>query len=265
MANLTFPQLSSGAVVQYPLQKSKVVRNITNYLPDGTVILQPDPGASRTVWQMSYEALSSSDVETLAECFSSCQGRLSAFTFIDPSDNMLQNSSNPTAAPWQAGSLLHWSSGATDPTLANNGFTVTNTGQGDAECVQTISVPANYQYCFSIYAQSSEPADLRLVRRGTQTEAVTQVRVGPEWTRLVSAGRLEDSSANFTVGIRLAAGQAIRVFGPQLEAQVTPSRYRATFSNSGVYSNAHWAVDELKFTADGPEQFSTKFSIEANR
>jgi len=59
-------------------------------------------------------------------------------------------------------------------------------------------------------------------------------------------------------------GQQVTVYGLQLEAQLQPSRYRPTRGMGGVYSNAHWAVDELPVMAQAPNLFSTSFSIETN-
>jgi hypothetical protein len=68
----------------------------------------------------------------------------------------------------------------------------------------------------------------------------------------------------FSVAIRLAPGQQIQLYGPQLEAQLAPSRYRATARNGAVYAQAHWAVDDLVISAEAPNLFSTAFSIETS-
>jgi len=88
--------------------------------------------------------------------------------------------------------------------------------------------------------------------------------VGQNWSRITSSGALNDTGTGLSVAISLAAGQSISLFGPQLEPQFAPSRYRATYSSAGLYPNAHWAVPELVFTAQGPNLFSTSFSIETS-
>jgi hypothetical protein len=75
--------------------------------------------------------------------------------------------------------------------------------------------------------------------------------------------RLNDSGTSITAAIQLKAGQAVQVFGPQLEAQANASTYRPTSSASGIYSNAHWASNQLIFSANGPSSFASSFSIES--
>jgi hypothetical protein len=154
--------------------------------------------------------------------------------------------------------------GVADPVGTSFAFTVTNNGPVTEEVTQTLAVPANYQYCFSLYALSAPSSPpLTLVRRGASAEVATSYEIGPAWRRLVSAGELGDSGAEFTVAIRLLAGQQVTLYGPQLEPQIAPSRYRATSLTGGVYAVSHWAVDDLVITAEAPNLFSTSFSIEA--
>lgn len=262
MANLYYPQLTSGALAQYPIRKTRLVRTIKNVLQDGSMILFADPDAARLGWQLAYLDLSATDSGALQEHFDACVGPFHAFTFIDPTDNMLVSSSDFTAAAWQTSSLIDVTPGATDPDGGSAGFTVTNTGQADREVSQTLIVPANYQYCFSLYARSFGPSIISLIRRGASLEQTTSSAIGPGWTRVVSSGNLDDPSTSLTVAVSLAAGQQIGIYGIQLEPQIAPSRYRPTAQIGGVYATAHWTVDQLSFVAEAPNLFSTSFSIE---
>lgn len=101
-----------------------------------------------------------------------------------------------------------------------------------------------------------------LIRRGSAMQDETSVPTGPNWTRVVSSGQLNDPGAGITIGLSLAPGQQVQIYGPQLEAQIAPSRYRPTAQSGGVYSNAHWAIEQLSVTALAPSVFSTVLSIE---
>jgi hypothetical protein len=153
--------------------------------------------------------------------------------------------------------------GVLDPFGGTLAFTVTNTSQIAQELTQRLVVPADYQYCFSIYVLSAQIAPVILGRRGLSTAATASYSAGPAWTRLVSSGRLTDSSDQLSVVISLAAGQQVSLYGPQLEAQTAPARYRSTTNSGAVYSNAHWGVEELSMTAEAPDLLSVSFSIEA--
>ncbi len=264
MPNLYYPQLSSGAIAQYPIRKMQVARTIKNVLPDGSMILMSDPDGARVVWQIAYAELSSTDVNALQTHFNACVGPFHAFTFIDPTDNMLVSSSDLTVSPWIVPSSVVLGGETEDPLGGTGAFTVTNTGQISEQISQTVQVPASYQYCFSVYALSTSPAQITLLLQGPAMQDSTVVTIGPAWTRAVFSARLSDFGIGFTVGISLMPGQQIQLFGPQLEAQLVPSSYCATARTGGVYPNAHWAIDQLVVTADAPNLFSMACSIETS-
>src|SRR4051794_20474681 len=137
MADLFYPQLTSGALAQYPLRKTRIARTIKNILPDGNMIVLPDSGARRTIWQLQYSNLSFADIQALQSHFKACKGPLSAFTFIDPTGNMLVSSTDLTTAVWQKSSLLQIQTGTTDPFGGTTAQTITNYGQNTQELNQT--------------------------------------------------------------------------------------------------------------------------------
>jgi hypothetical protein len=267
MGELFFPQLASGALAQYPIQKTRVVPTIKNVLPDGSMIVASElnfnPYASRLLVQLSYSDLETADIQALQAHFGACLGPLRRFTFIDPTDNMLASSSDLTAVNWQRGAI-QIIPGAVDPNGGHEGFVLTNVGQASQGIVQTLAVPAHYQYCLSAYVTSMQDGSVVLSRSGTSASTSTAAPVRSAWTRVSSSGRLSDGGTKLTVGLILMPGQQVTVYGFQLEAQLQPSRYRATQDTGGVYSNAHWAVDELPVMAQAPNLFSTSFSIETN-
>jgi len=267
MGNLYFPQLSSGALAQYPIQKARIVPTVKNVMLDGNMWLCPglsfNSHASRMVWELNYAALSQVDAQALQSHFSACVGPLRAFTFIDPTDNMLVASGDFTNAGWQKGAI-QIISGVVDPQGGSDATVLTNTSQANQQLVQTLNVPANYQYCLSAYATCTQAATIVLMRSGSTASDTTSLSVGSSWTRLVSSGRLNDAGTTLTVGMMLAPGQQITIYGMQLEAQLQPSRYRSTGQAGGVYPSAHWATDELALIATAPNLYSTSFSIETN-
>ena len=262
MSSLFFPQLASGALAQYPIKKTRLVRTIKNVLADGSMVLLNDPNGGHQLWQLAYTGLGTTDIQALQGFFALCAGPFKGFTFIDPTENMLVWSSDLTDSAWTSGSLLQIQPGLADPNGGTAGFTVTNSGQAPLQISQTLTVPANYQYCFCLYAMSAQSPQIVLTRSGPVAQDASSVTIGPQWTRVVSTGQLDDTGTQFTVGISLAAGQQVGLYGPQLEPQVSPSRYRPTGSMGGVFGNAHWGMDQLATAADAPGLYSTTFSIE---
>ncbi len=250
-------------MAQYPIRKTKLVRTIKNILPDGSMVLYSDPKAARMVWQLSYVDLSLVDLQAIQAHFIACVGPFHSFTFIDPTENMLLSSADLTAAAWQSSTLMTVISGTTDPEGGSGAFRITNGGQADQEISQMLQVPANFQYCLSLYAMSEEASTIKLIRRGTSVEESSSFSTGPNWSRLVSSGRLDDPATNLTIAISVGAAQQVELYGVQLEAQLAPSRYRPTLQSGGVYPTAHWGVSELAVTAEAPNLFSTSFTVEA--
>ena len=262
MANLFFPQLSSGALAQYPIRKTQVARSVKNILPDGRMILLPDPGAARLLWELSYSDLAATDIAALQFLYSACSGPLRAFTFIDPTENMLAWSSDFTQQGWQVSSQMKLAGGTEDPEGANTAFTVTNLGQAPQQISQSLAVPAGYQYSVSVYASSNQVSNVTLVLSGSSAQESKTFGVGPNWARLSLAAQLADPGFTLTVSISLDPGQQVQLYGIQLEPQLAPSRYRPTGLRCGVYPDAHWATDEFVVAAQAPNLFSTAFSIE---
>jgi hypothetical protein len=262
MANLFFPQLLSGALAQYPIRKNRLVRTISNLLPDGSLLQFSDPGGSRLLWDLEYTELSIVDMAALQAHFTACAGPVHAFTFIDPTDNMLASSSDLTAAVWQTSPLLKIATGISDPMSGTGAVSITNTGQAMQQISQTLSVPANYQYCFSLYAAGQQASNIELTVTGNSASTTNSCVASPNWTRVSWSGRLNDPGTSLTIGLAIAPAQTVQIYGLQLEAQLAPSRYRATGAQGGVYANAHWAVDQIASIADAPGLFSTSFTIE---
>jgi hypothetical protein len=244
MAKLFFPQLATGALVQYPVKRTKAVQTVSTQAEDGSVITHFDPRGSRLGWQLEYAGITQAEADRLQNLFESCAGRFRAFTFIDPVANLLN-------AQWQSGTGI-----------SSAGGVYTNTGNSAAEAWQTFSIPSGYTYCFSLPGDltANAGAMVTLIRRGSVTE--DSVTLPRRDALLVSSGALEDAGLGFTVAVRLQPGQSVELRKAQLEAQPSPSLFRPP--HGGVYPNAHWAVDELVFTAIGPDLYSTKFSIETD-
>lgn len=264
MANLVFPQLTSGALAQYPIRKTRLARTIKNLLTDGNLLLNSDPYGSRMIWELEYVELSQPDSQAIQTHFANCAGPFHAFTFIDPTDNMFTSSADLTSAAWVVPSSVQLNPGTPDPFGGAGAFTLTNNGQVAQGFTQTLPVPASYQYCLSVYVRSVQGAAITLTASGMSTSSSETFSGGPNWTRITLSTRLIDPGQSISIGLTLAAGQQADIYGPQLEAQLAPSRYRPTLQKGGVYTSAHWATNSLPIIATAPRQFSTVFSIEAS-
>ena len=262
MVNLFYPQLNTGSITQYPLRKRRQVRTIRNLMQDGSLVSLPDPNASLFTWELRYNGISQAEASMLKAFFDACSGPLAPFTFQDPTGNLLSWSSDLTNGVWQRSSQIAITADVMDPNGASGAFNLINDGQAFEDIVQTVAVPSNYRYCLSVYVLSQQSATLMLLREGTTEKEETAVNVNTGWTRICSSGRLNDGGTVLTVGFRLAPGQSVCVYGPQLEPQSDSSPYQSTANVSAIFPNCFWLSEEIAITADAPNSYATSVSLE---
>jgi hypothetical protein len=252
-----FPQLSSGATGQFPIKRQRVTRTVINQSCQDYNIKLADPGAAIMEWHLSFDEMTDQELAALEALFQAAEGQLTAFTFVDPTDNLLAWSEQQNQAVWQADPLLTLAGGIADPLGGAAAFTITNTGGAIQMLQQSINAPASLYYCFSVYACSNQSTNLWLVR-GTETAANA---IGPAWTRLTSAGQLSNEADSISFGVALDPGTTVQVFGMQAEAQPSASMYKETNGTGGVYTNARFKSDTLTITTKGPNRHSCAMDI----
>ena len=260
---LYFPQLRSGATAQYPLLKRRVGRTIASVTAEDRLQKLSDPNWSRLEWEMTFQTLTTEERTELAAFHRAAEGCLGEFTFLDPTENLLAWSGDPSQTLWTKGPLVSLASGVEDPEGGAEACRVTNSGAFAQTLQQTIQGPGWFQYCFSLYVRSQSAGVLGVYRSTGGNEAGAAYSAGPAWRRLAHAGRSQGTAEGVTFGIRLSPGTAVEVYGMQVEAQLAPSAYRKTMSRSGVHEKARFDNDVLTLTSDGPEQHSCKVRIVA--
>jgi hypothetical protein len=84
--------------------------------------------------------------------------------------------------------------------------------------------------------------------------------VTSDWTRIAwtASGDAEATSVRFAIGIE--AGDAVEVYGLQVEAQTAASGYKAS-TRGGVYEDAHLGDDELTITTTDVNRHSCTVKI----
>jgi hypothetical protein len=252
-----FPQLSSGATGQFPITRQRSARTVVNQSWQGYQVKLADPGAAITDWHLSFAEMSDQELAALEALFQAVEGRLTPFTFLDPADNLLAWSEQQSQAVWQAGPLLTLTGGVTDPMGGTAAYQVSNPTAATLTLQQSINAPASLDYCLSVYARSDQSTQVWLVR-GSATEAQA---IGPVWTRLTSAGQLQDTADSISFGIALDPGATVDIFGIQAEAQTAASLYKQTAETGGVYPNARFRDDALTITTVGPSRHSCELDI----
>ena len=252
-----FPQLSSGATGQFPITRQRSARTVVNQSWQGYQVKLADPGAAITDWHLSFAEMSDQELAALEALFQAVEGRLTPFTFLDPADNLLAWSEQQSQPVWQAAPLLTVTGGVADPMGGTAACQVGNPTAATLMLQQSINAPASLNYCLSLYARSNQSTQVWLVR-GSATDPQA---VSPEWTRLMSAGQLQDAADSISFGIALDPGATVDIFGIQAEAQTAASLYKQTAETGGVYPNARFRDDALTITTVGPSRHSCELDI----
>jgi hypothetical protein len=252
----TYPQLGSGALSQFPVQKTRRLRTVVNQAADGSTIKLADPPGAVTEWLLSYTELSDSEAATLRAFFESAEGTLNGFTFLDPAGNLLAWSDQLDNAVWQTDPLLTATGGVADPQGGTFGWQLSNSGGAAQGVGQTLAAPGEYLYCLSAYVRAATATSVGLTV-GSQT---VQRAVTSEWTRVAWTTNGDAQATSVRFAIEVGASASVAVYGLQVEAQAAASGYRAS-TIGGVYEDAHLGDDVLTITSTDVNRNSCKVKI----
>lgn len=164
---LYYPQLTTGAVSQFPVARSVQMRTVANQLPGGSTIRMSDAGWQKVQWRLRYSGLTDGERTSIESLFEASEGQLNTFTFLDPMANLLAWSEDWTQAVWAADPLLQVTTGEADPFGNSSAMQLTNTGGAVQNVVQTIAGPSGFRYCYSVYVRSAAPITIQLVQTAT--------------------------------------------------------------------------------------------------
>ncbi|MGA2267695.1 MAG: hypothetical protein ABSH44_04410 [Bryobacteraceae bacterium] len=253
---LVYPQLITGALSQFPVQKRRRLRTVVNTSLDGRPIKLADPGAEITEWQLAYTGLTDDEVAALQQFFLAVEGTLNTFTFLDPTANLFAWSDHLSNAAWAKGPLLSITGGIADPAGGTNAWHLTDSGAGAQNISQTLSAPAGYLYCFSVFARALEPTSVTLLHGSNRANRI----LGANWSRITLTDSGDASAESIAFGVELPAGGSADVFGLQVEPQAGASAYKAT-TTGGVYENARFRDDVLSITTTGVNCHSATVNI----
>jgi len=253
---LVYPQLATGALSQFPVQKRRRLRTVVNTSLDGRPIKLTDPGAEATEWQLTYAGLTDDEAAALQQFFAAAEGTLNGFTFLDPTANLFAWSGQLDNAAWVKQPFLSIAGAIADPAGGTNAWRLTDSGAGAQNISQTLSAPAAYLYCFSLFARSQQPIAVTLLHGANRINRI----LGTNWGRIAAAASGDPSAESIAFGVELPAGGSADVFGLQVEPQAGASLYKAT-TTAGVYEDARFRDDVLSLTTTGVNCHSATVNI----
>jgi hypothetical protein len=258
-----FPQLTSGATVQFPIRRTFRWRTIATESADGRQVRAADDRSPMIAWRCTYRALSDPEMQQIKNFFASCGGRLLEFTFADPNDNLLKWSEDFSQASWNRPPWGLVEPGGEDPLGGQGAWRLTNNGVTTASFGQTVAIPGYYGCVFTLYVRSETEGWIRLARTADGAEQHAYVRVDAAWRRAVFRTQLTVSGDASVFACEVAAGKTIEVFGAQVEAQPNPSEYKRTLSRGGLYTRCRFSRDELHTVSQGPNNHDVILDLES--
>ena len=258
---LYFPQLSTGAVSQFPIRKMTSHRTVLTVSEDGYRFAVADEGGMTIRWTLTYNELSDEETQRLLDFFMAAEGRLQPFTFLDPIGNLLFWSENPNHSVWQKSSFLQSAGDVADPTGSSRAFRLTNGGAAALPYEQTVNVPGKATCCFSVYARSNSASSIALNRVSGNATQTSSFGLTASWRRLIHSTKLDDGDYSSIFGLRLNAGSSVELFGFQVNPQPGASIYVPSFDHSGVYPAARFDQDAMTVTATAPNRNSCSLAL----
>lgn len=245
---LSFPQLNTGAAVQFPFTAEYRARTIVQEWPDGGLERAGDAAAQEVRWRLRYQGLNDAEVQALGALHNSARGRLRSFLFLDPAANLLAWSEALGNAVWIRSPLLS----VTGITAEGNAaFRLVNAGQAEQSLSQTLGAPAELVYSFSFEARSASSGRVLAERSAPSSLLRTEFAIGGEWTRCVQSGRLGGAAEAVEFRVVLPPGAIVEVRELQVEVQPQASEYKPTYSAGGIYPETRFSDDLLLVTTQG--------------
>jgi len=261
---LYYPQLSTGAIAQFPITRNVNMRTVANQLPSGFTIRMADTGARKVQWQLRYSGLTDSERSSIENLFEASEGQLNTFTFLDPMDNLLIWSEDWMESAWTADPLLQVTGGIADPFGNSDGMQLTNSAETTQQIVQNTPAPSSFLYCFSVYVRSNAPTTIQLIMTTTGQTSLTPMAADSSWTRMITSGSLAVQQEGIGFGVQVPAGAQVEVFGAQVEAQPQAGLYKKTIDLGGIYPSTRFSADLLTFSANAVNQNSCQVNLISN-
>jgi hypothetical protein len=258
---LVFPQLVTGASALYPVKKTSIQRTAVNTLPDGTWVVFADPDGAAKAWELHASGMTLAEWNAIEALFEATSGMWQTFTFLDPTWNLLAQSEDLGSGVWTNGALVDLTTSISDPLGTTRATRVTNGGQAAAAVAQPLNVPGNFEYCFSTWARTIANSSVTLVASTTGASLSQTFVLSGNWSRVVLAGNLGQSTTQVTFGAQLDPGVTVDLFGMQVEAQLGPSDYKQTTQQGGVYAKARFGSDNITVTAQGTDVYDAVIQI----
>jgi hypothetical protein len=258
---LFFPQLTTGAGAQYPLQRESITRTVFNQYGNRVTYKYADGASAQVRWRLQLQNLTDTERAALQAFFDSAEGRLKSFTFLDPTDNLLARSEDLSAPVWIKDPGISLTTGQSDPAGGVNAVEALNSGIVPGRITQSVAAPGGFHYTLSLYCKTAVVGTIAVLKGPPGATVVESHGVTPQWRRITTSGQITSSSETYEAGIELLPGQAVTLFGFQLEAQRVASEYKTTLDKTGVHPKCRFDGDEIVWRVEDVNSSATTLQL----
>jgi len=232
-------------------------------MEDGTIIALADSAATYRRWKIMLQDLSDAEAKSISDFYAATQGNLQPFLFPDPTANLLVWSKDFSQSAWQTAGLT-FDRTVADPLGGTCAARAHNQSTAALNVSQATQIPGSVQTCFSVYLRADTPVTLTLTQFAGSLSQSAPAAVTTTWQRFYVSGNFSGASDCLQYTITIPAGTAVELFGPQVDAQVTPSCYVATTGQSSVYASARFDGTQVDRIATGPNRNTCVVFIRCN-
>jgi len=249
---MTFPQLETGALAQCPLKKRRVARTVRTETPSGATIARADAGSQWYEWELHLGVLTRAERDALDNFVQATEGRLREFVFIDPLGNLLCWSEDFTQAVWTK-----------EPQIQVIGRQITNAGQASQRVYQVATVPGSYCYTAAVSVSTAQPTPVTVFFADDASRVSESTIVSGDPQVISVSGSLHSTANQVRFGFELPPGASVHLDWMAGVAQPGFGTYQRTYDRGGVYTRTRMAQDELAWTVQGPDFYSTTLKLTA--
>jgi hypothetical protein len=232
-------------------------------MEDGTIIALADTCATYLRWKIMLQDLSDQEAKSFTDFFAATQGNLLPFLFVDPTANLLVWTGDFSQSAWQTAGLT-FDLALSDPLGGTGAVRAHNQSAAVLSVAQGSQIPGSVQTCFSVYLRTDAPATVTLTLSAGNSSQSAPFTVTTTWQRFYVSRIFPGLTGLLQFAVTIPANTSVELFGPQVDAQVTPSCYVATTGQSGVYASARFDGAQIDRIATGPNRNTCVVFIRCN-
>lgn len=271
-----FPQINGGVSTQRPYKASHEFNTLVVDMASGARLkygfrgagLANFPTGALGRFDLNYPAITDAEVETLKAFFTSMEGRLNEFIFLDPGGNLIPNSENYSDPSWSLVGLVP-AFGVSDPFGGALASTLSSTG-ANSMLYATVLPAGNasgFTLTASVWARAAwagQQLSIGFIDSGFGVigNRAWDLPQG-QWRRIWHTVTLATNSYIRVLigGLGTWNNSPIDLFGAMCAPLPGPGGYAKSPANYGYRARCRFDADEFSWRKLGPNQNAVSLPV----